>query len=260
MLKFLVMGAHPDDPDADAGGLALKMRKKGHEVYFLSLTNGNAGHQTMQKEPLRLRRLAEMQDVARALDIHYDTLDIDDGYLTADIPTREKLMRYIRTVRPDVIIAPRAYDYHPDHRAVGQLVCDCSYMVGVPLFCPDVPAMHKHPVILSCEDRFTRPEPFHADIAVAIDEFAERKVFGLLQHRSQYYEWLAYDGDWRPVLEAKSEQEATAWLTARELERFSGPVKRFPDMFEKGVRYGEVYQIDEYGGEMTEEIRSAIAD
>lgn len=260
MLKFLVLGAHPDDPDAQAGGLAVKMRKKGHEVTFLSLTNGNAGHQTMAREPLRARRLAEMQEVAKAYDIRYDTLDIEDGYLTADIPTREKLMRYIRTVRPDVIIAPRTNDYHPDHRAVGQLACDCSYMVGVPSFCPDVPAMHNHPVILSSEDRFTYPAPFRADIGVAIDDVVEQKIRGLIQHKSQYYEWLAYDGDWKDVLEAKSEEEATEALYVRERERFTGPVKRHPEKFAEGVRYGEVFQIDEYGGKMTDEILHAMVD
>ena len=70
-------------------------------------------------------------------------------------------------MKPDVIITHRSCDYHPDHRACGQLVCDCSYMVGVPLFCPDVPALRKAPVILFTEDRFTQPAPFRADIAVA---------------------------------------------------------------------------------------------
>lgn len=261
VLRFLICGAHPDDPDADAGGLAIRMRKKGHEVFLLSLTNGNAGHQTMAREPLKQRRAKEMQGVARVLDATYDTLDIDDGYLVADIPTREKLMRYIRTIRPDVIIAPRSCDYHPDHRAVGQLVCDCSYMVGVPLFCPDLPAMHDHPLILSAEDRFTYPAPFRADIAVPLtEEEVDKKIAALLEHESQYYEWLAYDGDWTPVLEAKSKEEATAWLYKQERERFSGAVKRFPDLFPAGTKYGEVFQIDEYGGAMTEELRRELTE
>ena len=260
MLTFLILGAHPDDPDAETGGLALKLRKKGHKVIFLSLSNGNAGHHTMDRDSLRLRRLDEMKHVAEVYDITYDTFDMDDGYLTADIATRDRLIRYIRQVKPDVVIAPRSCDYHPDHRAVGQLVCDCSYLVGVPLICPDAPMLHYHPVILYSEDRFTMPAPFRADIGVDIDEFIDRKIHGLLQHVSQYYEWLPYDGKWPGVLEAETFEEATAILTAREKERFAGPVRRFPEKFAEGVTYGEVFQIDEYGGSMTDEILRAMTE
>ena len=42
----------------------------------------------------------------------------------------------------------RPNDYHPDHRAVGQLVQDASYMVTVPFFCPDTPHLERNPVFL----------------------------------------------------------------------------------------------------------------
>lgn len=258
MLTFLIIGAHPDDADLIAGGLAMRVKEKGHRAVFLSMTSGNAGHMSMDRDALRLRRLREMENAGRVFGVRYDTLDIDDGYLTADIPTREKLMRYIRTLRPDVIITHRSCDYHPDHRACGQLVCDCSYLVGVPLFCPDVPAMRKAPVILYGEDPFTVPAPFRADVAAACDGCVERKIEGVLQHESQYYEWLAYDGQWTDVLESGTREEAKALLQKRLRGEFSGPVERFKDRFPAGTRYGEVFQIDEYGGPMTEEVRRAM--
>ncbi|MDO5434843.1 MAG: PIG-L deacetylase family protein [Clostridia bacterium] len=260
MLRFLMIGAHPDDPEEGTGGLTLKLRAKGHEVIFLSVTNGNAGHHRMDRDALRARRLEEMRRVAEVYDIRYDTLDLDDGYLTADIPTREKLTRYIRALSPDVILAHRTSDYHPDHRAVGQLVCDCSYMIGVPLFCPDAPVPAKRPVILSVEDQCATSNPFRPDIAVDIGAFVRGKIEGLLCHESQYYEWLPYDGNWTGVLEAKSRAEAEACLISQELELFKGPVRRFPDRFAPDTVWGEVYQIDDYGAPMTEEIRSAMED
>ena len=260
MLTFLMIGAHPDDMDLRASGLAMKVAEKGHKAVFLSVTNGNAGHMSMGKEELRLRRLKEMENAGGVFGVPYETLDIDDGYLTADIPTREKLMRYIRRVRPDVIVTHRSSDYHPDHRACGQLVCDCSYLVGVPLFCPDAPALRKAPVILFTEDRFTTPAPFRADVAVACDACIERKIQGTLRHESQFYEWLAFDGNWTEVLASKTREEATARLEERLRQRFSRPVARFPEHFPAGAQYGEVFQIDEYGGAMTEEIRRAMED
>ena len=260
MLTFLMIGAHPDDMDLRASGLAMKLLEKGHRVVFLSATSGNAGHMSMTKEALRERRKREMEKAAAVFGVPYDTLDLDDGYLTADIPTREKLMRYIRRVRPDVIITHRSCDYHPDHRACGQLVCDCSYLVGVPLFCPDVPAMRKAPVILFSEDGFTTPAPFRADVAVACDKWIDRKVQGTLQHESQFFEWLPYDGKWTDVLNSSSKEEAAKHLEERLRERFAWTVQRFAERFPAGTQYGEVFQIDEYGGEMTDEIRRAMED
>lgn len=258
MLTFLMIGAHPDDMDLRAGGLAVRLRQKGHQVIFLSATNGNAGHMSMSRDALRCRHMQEMAEAAKVYGIRYETLDIDDGYLTPDIPTRETLLRYIRREKPDVIITHRSCDYHPDHRACGQLVCDCSYLVGVPLLCPDVPALRTAPVILFTEDRFTSPAPFRCDIAIPCDDVIDQKMRGVLCHRSQFYEWLPYDGHWEEVLNSQTDEEATQLLTVRHLKRFSAPVQRFPDCFPAGTRYGEVFQLDEYGGSMTDEIRQAM--
>ena len=261
MLTFLLIGAHPDDVDLDSGGLALKLISKGHHVYFLSMTNGNAGHMTENRDTLRTRRLGEMQEAARRFHcIRYDTMDIDDGYLKTDHETRDRLIRYIRQLAPDVIVTHRSCDYHPDHRACGQLVQDCSYLIGVPLICPDTPALRYAPVIMFSEDCFTSPSPFRADLAVGIDAFVDAKVHASLAHVSQLYEWLPYDGHWDDVEDAATEKEKTEALTLRLKTRCQGPVQRFPSRFSAGTHYGEVFQVDEYGGPLTDEIRSAMED
>ena len=43
-LQVIVLGAHPDDCEGDAGGLALLYAQMGHHVKFISLTNVDAGH------------------------------------------------------------------------------------------------------------------------------------------------------------------------------------------------------------------------
>lgn len=258
MLTFLMIGAHPDDMDLRCGGLASLLSRQGHRVIFLSMANGNGGHMTMDRESLRLRRRGEMAAAAQVYGVQYETLDVDDGCLTADLATRNALMRYIRRAKPDAIITHRTGDYHPDHRACGQLVMDCSYLVGVPLICPDVPALRKNPVILYCEDKFSAPAPFRPDVAVRCDEVIDQKIEGVLKHESQLYEWLPYDRNWEDVLSSKTREEATRRLQERMRVRFSGPVQRFPDAFPAGTQYGEAFQIDEYGGEMTEEVLRAM--
>ena len=43
-INVVVIGAHPDDADTSTGGTAIKFAKMGHNVLFVSLTNGDAGH------------------------------------------------------------------------------------------------------------------------------------------------------------------------------------------------------------------------
>ena len=43
-LNIIVIGAHPDDADNKFGGTAALFAEMGHNVKFVSVTNGDAGH------------------------------------------------------------------------------------------------------------------------------------------------------------------------------------------------------------------------
>ena len=61
-LKILMIGAHPDDPDGCGGGTALRYVAHGHEVRFLSVSDGRAGHFSMPPDELAARRAANNID------------------------------------------------------------------------------------------------------------------------------------------------------------------------------------------------------
>lgn len=252
--RFLVIGAHPDDCDLLAAGLAMKMLAKGHQVFFLSATDGSAGHQTMSCEALAERRAGECKKAGKILGLTYEALPIPDGELTADLPYRRMLMKHIREIAPDVILTHRTCDYHPDHRACGQLVMDCSYLVGVPLFCPEVPALRKAPVILSLWDHFTNPVPFRADICVSIDDVIERKIDATLSHVSQFYEWLPWIGGWEAVNNATTFEAKTELLRKQMHDRFARAAKLYPDKLPQGTQHAEAFEWNEYGGPLTDEL------
>ena len=73
--RIIVIGAHPDDCDSDAGGTAALLASMGHAVKFVAVTNGDAGHHKIQGKALAERRYAETQEVARRLGVTYDVLD-----------------------------------------------------------------------------------------------------------------------------------------------------------------------------------------
>lgn len=259
-LRFLMVGAHPDDMDLLCGGLALNMRKKGHAVRFISMTDGSAGHHIMEREALAKRRGEEAAAVAKLFDIEYKVMPVPDGTLEPTMEMRELLTREIRAFAPHVIISHRTVDYHPDHRACGQLVMDCSYMVRVPLFCPDAPCPSHTPVIFSAWDRFQKPVPFSPDVAVPIDSVVETKIEGCLRHVSQFYEWLAYVGNWENINNAPTFEEKTALLREYFHERFSGNVRLYPETVPAGVHYMETFEWNEYGGPLTEGLRRVMSD
>lgn len=256
--RFMMVGAHPDDMELRCGGLALRLRQSGHKVMFVSMTDGSAGHQHMQREALAKRRLEETQAVATRFDIEYRVMPVPDGELEPTLAARKMLMREIRAFQPHVIITHRTVDYHPDHRACGQLVMDCAYLVNVPLFCPESPCPPHTPVVLSAWDRFTRPVPHKADVIVPIDAFVEAKIDGCLCHVSQFYEWLAYAEGWTKVNEAATFEEKTARLREVLRTRFAREAAACKDKLPKDVCYVETFEWNEYGAKMSDELFLAM--
>ena len=138
--RYLVIGAHPDDVDLRFGGTAIKLTRAGHQVKFVSLCNGNCGHQTMGGAQLAARRKQEAQATLAFNGVcEYQIFDNNDCEIVADLENRKALIRIIRAFAPDVVLSHRLCDYHADHRATGTLVMDAAYLLGVPLWCPDVP-------------------------------------------------------------------------------------------------------------------------
>lgn len=191
--RFLVFGAHPDDPDIMFGGAALKLIAAGHEVKFVSVTDGGAGHHILQPPELAERRRKETQDVAALAGLsEYQIMNNPDGRLENTIANREEITRIIRRFQPHAVITHRLCDYHPDHRITAQLVLDSSFLLRVPHFCPDTPVPAENPVFAYAYDAFTDPRPFRADAFVDITEFADRKFRLIDCHKSQFYEWLPW--------------------------------------------------------------------
>ena len=210
-MRILMIGAHQDDVELRCGGLAALLKKNGHEVQFLSVSNGSGGHHKLSRPEIQARRAAESAKVAELLDIRYDVWsDVEDCEIQATLEMRRRMTRYIREAAPDVIITHRTNDYHTDHRNTGMIVQDASYLLIVPHYCPDVPAMKKTPVILYFYDHFQNP-PFRPDVAVDIDDVIDDKFKILDMHESQMYEWLPYTKGTLDTVPAGKE-ERLEWL------------------------------------------------
>ena len=145
-LRVIAFGAHPDDCDIKFGGTAIRLAKAGHAVKFVSVTMGDAGHQTLGGTALARRRYLEAQEAARRFGIQaYQILDNHDGELMPTLEVRRQVIRAIREWKADIVISPRPNDYHPDHRYTAVLVQDAAYMVVVPNTVPDTAPLERKP-------------------------------------------------------------------------------------------------------------------
>ncbi len=267
---IIVVGAHPDDPDIRAGGFACACAEAGHDVRFVSMTDGSAGHHEQRGSELVARRRREATAAAATAGINeYRVLDVPDGKLRPTLEYRESVVRLIRECDADLVLTHRPNDYHPDHRYTSQLVRDAAYMVAVPNVCPEVPALDSNPVFAYLLDTFERPYPFAPDVVVPIDDgLVERKYDMLDCHESQVYEWLPYTED---ALEEVPEDpdERREWLATdplsglREMrdctERFRDRLAdEYGDGRARQTAYAEAFEISEYGGELTPELEADL--
>lgn len=252
-MNIVCFGAHPDDGEVYAGGTLVKWSRAGHRVLLVSMTNGDIGHHKLSGGALANRRREEARRSAEIGGFQERILDNHDGELMPTMDVRKTVVKIIREWKADIVLTHRPYDYHPDHRYTAMAVQDAAYMVMVPHFCPGIPALERNPVFLYMMDRFTRPLPFHTDVAVDVGDVMDTKWAMLDAMDSQFYEWL-------PWIERVAEPPPAdaagrrAWLertwdgyfrTHADLAR-EALAARYGDRGAK-VRYAERFELCEYG-------------
>ena len=158
-LNIIAFGAHPDDCDQRAGGIAIMFAARASSPVRV----GDQRRRRASDRGWRGAGGAAARRSARAgrrIGVEYITLDNHDGELVPSLKPREDIIRQIRLWNADLVLAPRPNDYHPDHRYTGVLVQDAAYMVVVTNITPDTPALRKNPVFMYFQDNFQRPNAF----------------------------------------------------------------------------------------------------
>ncbi|UKA65502.1 PIG-L family deacetylase [Arthrobacter sp. FW306-05-C] len=134
--RVLCFAAHPDDIDFGAAGTVAAWTAAGVQVSYCIMTDGDAGgFDPANRADIIAMRDAEQRRAAKLVgvtDIHY--LHQRDGYLEPSHEVMKEVVRLIRQVRPDVVLAmhpernwQRIQKSHPDHLAVGESVTRAVY-------------------------------------------------------------------------------------------------------------------------------------
>ncbi len=134
---IMLIGAHSDDDSMSHGTLALLQAHK-NQIYIVTLTTGNVGTQDPSLNRTRLAEIRRQEelDALAVLGIpadHYINLGYDDGMLEFEDRKAvvENLVRWIRKIRPDVLMAfdpGKGYQrwLKSDHRAAAYLAADAA--------------------------------------------------------------------------------------------------------------------------------------
>ncbi len=257
-LRIIAFGAHPDDCELCVGGTAAKWVAAGHQVKFVSMTNGNVGHFTKSGPELAAIRKAEVEDCARILGITTEVLDINDGELEPGLANRQTVIRLIREWRADIVLCHRTNDYHPDHRYTGQLVQDSAVLLVAKFYLPQIPALERNPVFLYYADEFQKPAPFEPSIIVAVDDVIEIRRALIDALPSQFADKESWMGAKMPGLPDDQDGrriKIREWLLGRErriAERFrSHLVERYGAQIGEHVEHAEAFEHSEYGAQVS---------
>lgn len=192
------MAAHPDDLDYYAGGAMAAFAGQGAEVYYLVLTDGGKGSsdRAMTTEKLRDLRRDEQRKAAALLGVkEVFFCDFPDGELENTLEVKREVVKAIRRVKPDVVIAldpavlydpHQGFVNHPDHRAAGQAAMDAVYPLArdhmtFPELLADGYEPHNTATLLLIGMGVTEPT-----YAVNISDTLELKYQALAAHGSQF--------------------------------------------------------------------------
>jgi LmbE family N-acetylglucosaminyl deacetylase len=185
----MLVVAHPDDAEFSSAGTIAKLAKEGKKVILIQVTSGDMGTADLEVSPedLARRREGEESEAAKILGIDKVVfLRVTDGTVVADLDTREKVVRMIRTFKPDVILTHdpfRPYALHPDHRAVGMATTDAVYPTARdPHYFPAHSRAGLEPHKTAEIWYFGAEEP---DLFIDITDTFDTKIAALRAHESQ---------------------------------------------------------------------------
>ncbi|WP_258960926.1 PIG-L deacetylase family protein [Paenibacillus aquistagni] len=254
-LSMLVIGAHPDEPDIYAGGLAAYMAERGARVQFLSLTDGRCGHYREQGEALIARRREEAEIARRSLGIEsYMVLDHPDGELLPSIELRKQIIRHIRELQANIVVT-----FHPegcahaDNRYTGMAVRDAaSFVARTPNAVPDVPALEESPVFLLMPD-YSLKASYRPDLAIDIESVLEKKLMAWHAHASQFYEFAPWQMGLLDQVPSddKGKRDFLLKHWGRYVHASEEMMPALADLYSAetaaSIRYAECFEIASYG-------------
>jgi LmbE family N-acetylglucosaminyl deacetylase len=249
-LRVMVIFAHPDEGEIYTGGITALYTKMGHQVKFMSLTNGDAGHYSMKPADLAKMRYQEAMESKQILSLgDYEVLDYHDQFLKNTKESQDKVIKSIQDWNPDIVFTYYpAKGGHTDNMTAGYIVRDAAPRLQ----------MAKMPVFVYMRDFFTITFSYVPDFAIAIDSVWQTKLAACSAMRSQVMDAIPHS---MGILdEVRADPAKQKELIYQNTYPYSSVTNVNMPALEKWygqdaaskIRYAEAFEIAEFGRQPTE--------
>lgn len=250
-LKVMMVFAHPDEGEVYAGGITALYTQLGHQVKFVSLTNGDAGHFSMKPDELAKRRYKEAMNAKDILQLSdYDVLNNHDGELKNTVAIQQEVAALIDNWDADIVFTfYPAEGGHNDNMTAGYIVRDAVKFLD----------RRELPVFMYIRDFHTSSFSYIPDIAIVIDKVWDLKLRGLGAHISQVLEYNPHAmGTYDEVQASKKLQDEYLFTNAYDWSHITPEILIalqywYGDSKANQAKYVEAYEIAEFGRQFTKD-------
>jgi len=181
--SVLAIGTHPDDIEIGCGGTLCLLRDQGYEIIHLSVTSGEEGSMSFEKNKLIQTRKNESQSSAEIIGTsRIIFLEAPDGFTSFSKEMKVKIISYIREIRPEIVFTHSKSDHFPDHALVHQLTMASLTACAGPWYADAGCRPHQVSKVFGYE--VWNPMPSY-QVASNIEASLRQKMEALKQHTSQ---------------------------------------------------------------------------
>lgn len=179
-VDVLAIGPHPDDAELLCGGTLARAADLGYRTAILDLTRGE-----MASRGTAELRATEAAAAGRILGLAVrENAGMPDADLRNDRESRERLVGWLRRLRPRVVILPFPKGRHPDHRIAAELGRDACFLSGLARY-GEGPPHRPHKILHAMA---FREDPVKPTFVVDISEQFGRKLEAIRAYSSQFDE------------------------------------------------------------------------
>ncbi|MEZ6140478.1 MAG: PIG-L family deacetylase [Zavarzinella sp.] len=192
----LAILAHPDDAEFLCAGTLIRLQQEhGWKVHIATMTAGDCGSTEHSPEEIAAIRRQEGANAAALMGAEYTCLEVRDLRVIYSEALMEKVVQFMVSVRPSLVITHSPDDYHMDHEMTSRTVRGATFAAPIPNYLFDrwshAPLEHI-PHLYYCdplEGKDVFGQPIVPQFRLNITEQIPLKEKMLAAHASQR-EWL----------------------------------------------------------------------
>lgn len=171
-MRVLVVSPHPDDETLGAGGTLIKLKKQGHQIYWLNITDMNSedgwDEQKIEYGQQQIRDICKFYSFDGFYNLRLPPAKlkgIDEGTIISNVK------QVYDEIKPEWLILPGQYDAHSDHHVTYNCCMAAAKTFRAP-YIKRITTME----ILSETDYGFQSEKFCPNLFIDITETLEEKI------------------------------------------------------------------------------------